>query len=42
MKNFNELDKRNVDEVEESILESWGSVNEMYNKQGELRKMMKH
>ena len=38
MKNFKELDKRNVDEVEESILESWGSVNEMYNKQVELRK----
>lgn len=38
MKNFKELDKRNVDEVEESILESWGSVNEMYNKQVEERK----
>ena len=38
MKKFKELDKRNVDEVEESILESWGSVNEMYNKQVELRK----
>ena len=38
MKNFKELDKRNVAEVEESILNSWGSVNEMYNKQLELRK----
>ena len=38
MKNFKELDKRNIDEVEESILNSWGSVNEMYNKQIEERK----
>lgn len=38
MKNFKELDKRPVHEVEKSILESWGSINEIMNKQNELRK----
>ncbi len=36
MKNFKELDKRPVSEVETSILESWGSINDMHNKQVEL------
>lgn len=38
MKNFKELDKRPVSEVEKSILESWGSINEIMNKQNENRK----
>ena len=33
MKTFKELDKRPVCEVEESILNSWGSVNKMYDEQ---------
>ena len=33
MKQFKELDKRPVAEVEESILASWGSVNAMYDAQ---------
>ena len=33
MKNFKELDKRKVSEVEESILKSWGSVNAMHDEQ---------
>ena len=33
MKNFKELDKRKVSEVEESILTSWGSVNAMHDEQ---------
>ena len=37
MKNFKELDKREVNVVEEDILKSWGSVNEMYHKQLKLR-----
>lgn len=38
MKNFKELDKRPVHEVEQDILKSWGSINEIMNKQNELRK----
>lgn len=38
MKDFKELDKRPIYEVEKSILESWGSVNEIMQKQNELRK----
>ena len=38
MKNFKELDKRNVYEVEQDILETWGSVDKIMNKQNELRK----
>lgn len=38
MKNFKELDKRSVDKVEETILKSWGSVNEMHDKQVEKRR----
>lgn len=38
MKDFKELDKRPVYEVEKSILESWGSINQIMNKQNELRK----
>ena len=33
MKNFKELDKRPVSEVEETISNSWGSVNEMHDAQ---------
>ena len=33
MKNFKELDKRPTSEVEQSILETWGSVKEMHDKQ---------
>jgi hypothetical protein len=35
---FKELDKRNVSEVEGSILVSWGGINEITSKQVELRK----
>ena len=35
---FKELDKRNVSEVENSILESWGGINEITAKQIENRK----
>ncbi len=38
MKNFKELDKRPVAEVEESILASWGGINEIMKEQNELRK----
>ena len=38
MKNFKNLDKRQVSEVEDSILTSWGSINRMTNRQNELRK----
>ena len=38
MKNFKELDKRSVNEVETAILESWGSINKMHDKQVELNK----
>ena len=38
MKNFKELDKRKVSEVEESISASWGSINKMHDKQVELNK----
>ncbi len=38
MKNFKELDKRPVAEVEQDILASWGSINEIMNKQNTLRK----
>ncbi len=38
MKNFKELDKRPVEEVESSILDSWGSINKMYDAQLNLRK----
>ena len=37
MKNFKELDKRSVNEVEESILASWQSINVMHDKQVKLR-----
>lgn len=37
MKNFKELDKRPVSEVEESILASWKSINVMHDKQVKLR-----
>lgn len=37
MKNFKELDKRPVSEVESSILESWQSINVMHDKQVKLR-----
>ncbi len=37
MKNFKELDKRPVNEVEQSILESWGTVDAIMNKQNEKR-----
>lgn len=42
MKNFKELDKRPVHEVEQDILKSWGSINEIMNKQNELRKDSKN
>jgi len=32
MKNFKELDKRNTEEVEKSILESWGGIEGIYQK----------
>ena len=35
---FKELDKRNVSEVENSILESWGGINKITAKQIEKRK----
>ena len=35
---FKELDKRNVSEVENSILESWGGINNITSKQVENRK----
>ena len=35
---FKELDKRNVAEVEKSILESWGGINSITSKQIENRK----
>ena len=38
MKNFKELDKRPVSEVEDSIRASWGSINDMHNKQVEMHK----
>ncbi len=38
MKNFKELDKRNVYEVEETIRASWGGVMSITEKQNELRK----
>ena len=38
MKNFKELDKRPVADVEQSILDSWGGINEITKKQIELRK----
>ncbi len=37
MKNFKELDKRPVSEVEESISASWGSINKMHDAQVKLR-----
>lgn len=37
MKNFKELDKRPVSEVESSILELWQSINVMHDKQVKLR-----
>lgn len=42
MKNFKELDKIPVHEVEQDILKSWGSINEIMNKQNELRKDSKN
>ena len=41
MKNFKELDKRPVSEVEASILESWGSINVMHDAQVKLRENKK-
>ena len=38
MKNFKNLDKRPVNEVEKDILSSWGSINEITNRQIDLRK----
>ncbi len=38
MKNFKELDKRKVSEVEEEILSTWGSIHEMHDKQVEKNK----
>ena len=38
MKNFKELDKRKVSEVEDAISASWGSINKMHDKQVELNK----
>ncbi len=38
MKNFKELDKRNVYEVEEAIRKSWGGIMSITEKQNELRK----
>ena len=38
MKNFKELDKRKVSEVESSISESWESINHMHDAQVELNK----
>ena len=35
---FKELDKRNVSEVENSILESWGGINKITSRQIENRK----
>ena len=35
---FKELDKKNVSEVENSILESWGGINKITSKQVENRK----
>ena len=37
MKNFKELDKRPVSEVEDSISASWGSINAMHDAQVKLR-----
>lgn len=41
MKDFKELDKRPVSEVEQSILASWGGVMNIYKKQNELRNSAK-
>lgn len=38
MKDFKELDKRPVADVEQSILDSWGGINEIMKRQNELRK----
>ena len=38
MRNFKELDKRPVCEVEQSILESWGGIMSIMERQNELRK----
>jgi len=38
MKNFKELDKREVSLVEETISESWGSINAMHDAQNEKNK----
>ncbi len=38
MKNFKELEKRPVSDVEESILASWGSTNKVMERQNEIRK----
>lgn len=38
MKNFKNLDKKPTSEVESDILKSWGGINEITNKQNELRK----
>ncbi len=36
MKNFKNLDQRSVSEVEQSILESWGSINTILDKQNKV------
>ena len=38
MTKFKELDKRSVEEVEQSVLESWGGINNITQKQIENRK----
>ena len=37
MKDFKELDKRSVSEVETSIINSWGGIMNIMTKQNELR-----
>ncbi len=38
MKKFKELDKRKISEVEKDILDSWGSINQITNRQNEVHK----
>jgi len=38
MKNFKELDKREISVVESEILDSWGGINKITERQNELRK----
>ena len=39
---FKELSKKKVSEVEEEIIKSWGGINEITNRQNELRKNSKN